>query len=200
MPIRPFFNGRAILRLPMRRLVLIMLVLGLSAPAAALALRELPGDGTLVVDNARGVVTVRARGGIIGRFDQGRVTIVDPILGDGGVPFVYGYDRVNVLGPHTTVYIGEDIRFRLIGGAYRVTVQGFGMDISAVGRGSATVDGSGFSDQPGRYQINGGTWQPMPDESTSLTLGRGTTTTTTTTQLGQDPHKEKPQGPGGQHG
>ena len=104
-----------------------------------------------------------------------------------------------MLGPHTTVYVGEDIRFRLIGGAYRVTVQGFGMDISAVGRGSATLDGSGFSDQPGRYQINGGPWQPMPDGSTTLTLGRGTTTTTTT-QQGQDSHKEKPQGPGGQHG
>src|SRR4051795_9127972 len=114
MPIRPFFNERAILRLPMRRLVLILLVLGLSVPAVALAVRDLPGDGTLVVDNARGIVTVRARGGIIGRFDQGRVTIVDPVLGDGGAPFVYGAERVSVLGPHTTMYVGEDVRFRLI--------------------------------------------------------------------------------------
>jgi hypothetical protein len=199
MPIRPFFNERAILRLRMRRLVLIMLVLGLSLPAAALALRELPGDGTLVVDNARGVVTVRARGGIIGRFDSGRVTIVDPIQGDGGVPVVYGWERETVLGPRTTRYEGEDVRFRLIGGTYRVTVQATGMDISAVGRGSATVDGTGFSDQLGRYQINGGIWQPMPDGSTALALGRGTAATTTTTPS-QARDKDKPQGPGGQHG
>jgi|SRR5689334_182952 hypothetical protein len=196
MPIRPFFKERAILRLPMRRLVLILLVLGLSVPAVALGVRDLPGDGTLVVDNARGTVTVRARGGIIGRFDQGRVTIVDPILGDGGVPAVYGYDRINVLGPHTTVYVGEDIRFRLIGGAYRVTVQGSGMDISAVGRGVAILDGSGFSDQPGRFQVNGGTWQPMPDGSSTLTLGRAASTTTTTPS---ERDKGKSQVPPGGH-
>jgi len=42
----------------MRRLVLILLVIGLGVPAGALAVRELPGDGSLVVDNAR----VMARG------------------------------------------------------------------------------------------------------------------------------------------
>ena len=42
----------------MRRLVLIVLAIGLGLPAGALAVRELPGDGTLVVDNARGVVVV----------------------------------------------------------------------------------------------------------------------------------------------
>jgi len=40
----------------MRRLVLILLVIGLGVPAGALAVRELPGDGSLVVDNARGLV------------------------------------------------------------------------------------------------------------------------------------------------
>src|SRR3954466_13330926 len=136
MPIRPFFHERAILRMPMRRLVLILLVFGLAVPAAALAIRDLPGDGTVVVDNARGVVTVRARGGIIGRFDSGRLVVEDPVEGDGSGPFVYGAERIRELGPHTTLYIGEDVRFRLIGGLYRVTVNAVGVDVSAVGRGT----------------------------------------------------------------
>jgi hypothetical protein len=157
----------------MRRLVLIVLTIGLGLPAAALAVRELPGDGTLVVDNARGLVVVNGHGGIIGRFDSGYVRIFDPSETDGGLPAVYGEDKIRQLGPHTTLYIGEDVRFRLIGGAYRVTVQAYGMDISAVGKGAATLDGSGFSEQPGRFQINGSGWQPMPDESTRYTIGTG---------------------------
>jgi hypothetical protein len=157
----------------MRRLVLILLVIGLGVPAGALAVRELPGDGSLVVDNARGLVVVRARGGIIGRFDSGRITIEDPIEGDGSGPIVYGAEKQLELGPHTTRYIGEDVRFRLIGGAYRVTVNGYGVDVSAVGRGTVTLDGSGFTEQPGRFQINGSGWQPMPDDATRYTLGTG---------------------------
>jgi hypothetical protein len=183
----------------MRRLVLILLALGLAAPAAAVAVRSLPGDGTLVVDNARGLVTVRARGGIIGRFDSGRLVVEDPVEGDGSGPFVYGAERIRELGPHTTLYIGEDVRFRLIGGLYRVTVNAVGVDVSAVGRGTVLLDGSGFAEQPGRYMINGGTWQAMPDEATQLTLGQAIQRPAQNGQ-GPDKDKEKPQGPGGSHG
>lgn len=184
----------------MRRLGLIVLVLGLGLglPAGASAVRELPGDGTLVVDNARGVVVVNGRGGIIGRFDSGYVRIFDPSEIDGGLPAVYGWDKIRQLGPHTTLYIGEDVRFRLIGGAYRVTVQATGMDISVVGKGSATLDGSGFSEQPGRFQINGSGWQPMPDAVTRYTLGTGLQPTQTTAPE-KTSDKEKP-GPSIPHG
>jgi hypothetical protein len=158
----------------MRPLLLILLVIGLAAPAGALAVKELPGDGNLVVDNARGVVTVRARGGIIGRFDSGRIVIEDPVEGDGSGPVVHGARIIRELGPTTTLYIGEDVRFRLIGGTYRVTITATGMDISAVGRGTVTLDGSLFSEQPGRFQIDGGSWQSMPDIATRFTLGGGT--------------------------
>jgi len=157
----------------MRRLVLILLAIGLGLPVGASAVRDLPGDGSLVVDNARGSVVVRARGGIIGRFDSGRLIAEDPVEGDGSGPIVYGADRIRELGPHTTLYIGEDVRFRLIGGLYRVQIQAVGADVSAVGRGSVTLDGSGFAEQPGRFQINGSGWQPMPDDVTRYTLGTG---------------------------
>jgi hypothetical protein len=184
----------------MRRLVLILLVLGLGVPAGALAVRDLPGDGTLVVDNARGLVVVRARGGIIGRFDSGRLIVNDPIEGDGSGPIVYGADRFRELGPHTTLYIGEDIRFRLIGGSYRVQIQAVGADVSAVGRGTVTLDGSGFAEQPGRFQVNGSGWQPMPDGSTQYTLGSGTQPASNSApEKDKTPEKEKP-GPVIPHG
>ena len=53
MPIRPA-PREGDTELPMRRLVLILLALGLVGSRGCLGARELPGDGTLVVDNARG--------------------------------------------------------------------------------------------------------------------------------------------------
>jgi hypothetical protein len=131
---------------------------------------------------------------VIGRFDSGRITIEDPMKGDGSGPFVYGVDRIRELSPTTTMYIGEDVRFRLIGGAYRVTINATGIDVSAVGRGTLTLDGSDFSEQPGRFQINGGSWQPMPDVATRFGLGGSGLLP------GSDTGREKPSGPPPPHG
>jgi len=73
----------AILTQAMRRFFPLVLVMALLLPAAAwaatasLGTSRAPGDGTLVVDNGNGSVVVRARGGILGRFDQGSVIISD---------------------------------------------------------------------------------------------------------------------------
>ena len=42
------------------------------------------------------------------------------------------------------------------------------MDVSAVGRGTVVLDGTGFTDLPGRFSINGGPFQPMPGTPTTL--------------------------------
>ena len=76
----------AILSQAMRRFVPLVMILALALPAAAWGLKALPGDGTLVVDNGRGSVVVRARGGILGRFDTGRLIVDDPVEGDGTGP------------------------------------------------------------------------------------------------------------------
>ena len=143
-------------------------------PAAAGALQRSPGDGTLVVDNAKGVVFLNVRGGIIGRFDQGTIEITDPIEGDGPPPVVRGYQQARELGPKRIVYSGEgDVRFRLIGGLYRVRIAAQGIDVSVVGKGTAVLNGSGFADlQTGRYSLSGGPWQSMPSAPTRLTLGQ----------------------------
>ena len=156
----------------MRRLIVLIGIVGLALPVAAGALTSAPGDGTLVVDNAQGVVVIAVRGGIIGRFDQGTIEITDPVEGDGPPPIVRGYQQARQLGPKRIQYSGEgDVRFRLIGGFYRVRISAIGLDVSAVGRGSVVLDGSGFADQAGRYSLNGGGFQAMPHVLTRLTLG-----------------------------
>ncbi len=162
----------------MRRFTLLVLVLALTLPVAAFAAEAVwaaelaPGDGTLVVDNGRGSVVIRARGGILGRFDSGRLIVEDPVAGDGSGPVVYGAERIRDLGGNKTLYIGEDVRFRMIGGLYKVQILAVGIDVSAVGRGTVTLDATGFTDLPGRFSINGGTYQPLPGHPTAYTLGQ----------------------------
>jgi len=172
-PIRPFTQGLAIL-LSMRRLAVLLCALGLAVPATALAIELLPGDGTLVVDNAQGVIVLNVRGGVIGRLDQGTIEITDPIVGDGLAPKVYGYQqRIQLPGVRRFQYSGQsDMRFRLIGGLYRIRIAGQGIDLSVVGKGSVLLDGSGFSEQQGRFQLNGGSFQAMPDEATRYSLAQ----------------------------
>jgi hypothetical protein len=161
----------------MRRLIVIG-VLALALPSGAGALQRAPGDGTLVVDNAWGVVVVNVRGGLIGRFDEGTIEITDPIEGDGPPPVVRGYQQARHTGPRRIEYTGRgDVRFRLIGGWYRVRIQAQGIDVSAVGRGSGFLDGSGFADQPGRYSLNGGPSLAMPHSATRFVLGAQLTVT-----------------------
>lgn len=156
----------------MRRLVVLIGVLALALPAGAGAIKGGPGDGSLVVENAQGVVTLAVRGGIIGRFDQGTIEIVDPVAGDGRGPIVRGYQQFRELGPRRTQYSGEgDVRFRLIGGAYRVRISAIGLDVSVVGKGTTVLDGTGFADQPGRYSLNGDPFKPLPSEATRFILG-----------------------------
>ena len=156
----------------MRRLVLLALVVALVLPMAAWAAASLPGDGTLVVDNGNGLVTIRARGGILGRFVTGNMVISDLDLSDGKVPVVYGAEIVQPLGGGRTRYSGDDLRFRMIGGLFRVQINAIGVDVSAVGRGIATLDASGFTDFPGRYSINGGSFQPLPGHAVTYPLGQ----------------------------
>jgi hypothetical protein len=162
----------AILTQAMRRSVLLALVVALALPVAAWAAGRLPGDGTLVVDNGNGVVSVRARGGILGRFVTGNMVISDLDLSDGKVPVVYGAETIQPLGGGRTRYSGDDIRFRMIGGLFRVQINAIGVDVSAVGRGTAVLDATGFTDFPGRFSFNGDPFQPLPGHPVTYTLGQ----------------------------
>ena len=116
----------------MRRFFPLVLVMALLLPAAAWAasapvLVGRPGDGTLVVDNGSGSVIVRARGGILGRFDTGNVVISDlDLTRRRGCRSSTGPRRIRVLGNGRTHVLGEDVRFRMIGGLYRVQINAIG--------------------------------------------------------------------------
>ena len=123
-------------------------------------------DGALSVKNADGRVVIAGKGAVIGRFDKGQVTIKDPNPYDGTGPIVTGADRVEALGEKTTRYSGSNIRFRMIGGAFTVTVFGTDIDLSAVGRGMVTLNGSiakgNGPSKDASYAVNGGAPEAFP--------------------------------------
>jgi hypothetical protein len=128
----------------MRKLVLVMLV-ALALPAAASAVPAERGDGTLAVKNATGRITIAARGALLGRVEEGVFVVADLSPGGNDEIQVFGNDqKPQVRGNGTTVYRGTDMRFRVVGGLYSVSVTGSGINVSAVGRG--TVQGIGMSD------------------------------------------------------
>jgi len=155
-------------------------------PAAALAIREVPGDGTLVVKNGsapRGsaVVTLVIRGAVIGQITaQGTVVIDDPTPLDGFAPEVTGYSGSKQTGDTTTRYSGINFRFRAVGGSYKITIYGSGVDLVASGHGNVILTGSPDDSlaPDGRYSLNGGDFRSLPAVATKqLTIGIPTSAT-----------------------
>ena len=144
----------------MKALALLGVLAVLAFSGSAVASSSGPNDGALSVKNADGRVVVNGRGGVIGRLDKGQVTIKDPNPNDGTGPIVNGADTTQSVGDHTTRYSGSNIRFRIIGGTFTVTVFATGVDMSVIGRGLVTLDGTTGTD--GTYTLNGDTAQPFP--------------------------------------
>jgi hypothetical protein len=121
-----------------------------------------PADGTLVIKDGIGMFQVNAKGAALGHLDKGFVQIKDPNPNDGTGPIVTGAEETRDLNAKTTIYAGKDIRFRMIGGAFVITVAGSGVDLSVVGRGDVRITGRG-TDDDGSFSVNGGPLQPVPD-------------------------------------
>ena len=62
----------------------------------------------------------------------------------------------------TTIYGGTDIRFRVTGGKYRLALKGTGIDLTAVGVGTAQLSGDLLAETPGNYALDSGKWIPVP--------------------------------------
>ncbi len=158
----------------MRRLLVPLLVLAAAFPAAALSERGGP-DGSLAVRDGHGKVTLSVNGSLIGRFRSGSLTIEELGGEDGSEPVVRGYKNFKWgRNGDVRIYSGKGVRFRLIGGRYRVAFTGKGLFFSLVGKGRVQLDGAGsladgiFYD--GFYSLNGGEEESLPDEPTWLTL------------------------------
>ena len=142
----------------MRRLLLICVLASVSLPAAAASAAPLaPGDGTLAVRNASGdtgqlCVALAISGAAIGQVDRGRITVLP---GLGPEPDVSGADKQIDRADGSTVYIGTNLRFRA-GGSFRLRISGSGIDVNAVGQGTARLAGPTLAAGPGKFSLNGG--------------------------------------------
>ncbi len=145
----------------MRRLLTFAMLAALALPAAAVARERGVNDGTLSVKDAHGMITIQGRGAVIGSFAKGSVTISDPIEGDGTGPIVTGDEWSKDRSDTTTTWGGTRVRFRDIGGAFKIVVRGRGINLSFVGKGNVILNGAG-TDDDGTYAANGAEYSLIP--------------------------------------
>jgi hypothetical protein len=150
----------------MRRLCLSLLC-GLVVVPAAFAAAGATGDGVLELKAAAGtIVLTGTRGTVWGQMDSGKLVATDPVLGDGAI-FVSGAAGVDQVADNVTVYTGKDLHFRVTGGKYKLRFKGTGIDLTAVGVGTAQLTGDAFSD-PGDFSVDNQKWTPLPVFMTRL--------------------------------
>ena len=152
----------------------------IAAVVAATAGAAEPNNGTLSVDQGRGVVMLDLRGSVLGRLGSGTLRVTDHTPRDPFGEIVFGRKVVEErVGPRTVVYRGQGLRFRMVGGGYRIVVRGTGIAVSAVGRGVVLLDGERRAEEAtGIYSLAGvDCWiepalcVPLPDEPERFVLG-----------------------------
>jgi hypothetical protein len=160
----------------MRRLLVPLLLFAMAVPTAAFAERAgPPTDGTLAVRDGRGKVQMTIRGSLIGRLVNGSLTVEELAPDDDTEPVVRGY-RTFKWGRNGNLrtYTGKNMRFRMIGGKYRVLFNGKGLFFSAVGKGRVTLDGNGSVENgifyDGFYSLNGSEEESLPDDAQPFNL------------------------------
>jgi hypothetical protein len=171
--------------MPMRRLVVTLLAFLVVVPAAYAASGAV-GDGVLELDSVSGTVLIGtvaqpAKGALWGQMDKGMLRVYDPVAGDGQV-LVSGYEKktTSIDYPLQTTYSGTNLHFRVTGGKYKLVLRGSGIDLTAVGVGTAQLTGDIVADDQGDYALNGGKWLPIPLVTRTVQFGDPTATQTQT--------------------
>jgi hypothetical protein len=102
---------------------------------------------------------------------QGTVVIEDLTPTDGFGPEVTGFGWHKDVGDAGVAqkWGGVDVRFRAVGGSYRITVFGTGVDLVASGHGNATLLGSpDLPNRDGTFSLNGADPKSLPAVPTKL--------------------------------
>lgn len=123
-------------------------VAGALAPSGS-ARSTAPGDGCLVVQGGYGKVTITLTQGIVfGRYSEGTLLYSDQAsLGVAHLPSVPTVLPTK-LGDHLWKYSdANDVRFRAAGPT-KLTVNAQLINLSVVGRGTASLSGAGFDGVP----------------------------------------------------
>jgi hypothetical protein len=126
----------------MRKLVLVLCVVCALAVGGSGAWAGEPTGGTLSLERGRGVVTIELRGSVLGRLNVGTLRVTDLTPNDRYTALVVGRKLTQErIGPRTVLYRGQGLRYRMLGGGYKIVARGSGITLSAVGRGVVVLDG-----------------------------------------------------------
>ncbi len=148
----------------MRLAFALLAVLAFAVPAARAAA---PIAETFSIEDARGTVTIRGTGIVIGRLERGDIQIVDLTPLDQWSPRVNGVPRGKTVGMR-----GKDVNFYVPGGRYRIVVRGEGFSISARGQGSVVLDGSpDVNGSTGTFAVGDAAAAPLPAGGEKVTFG-----------------------------
>lgn len=171
----------------MRALILFVCAIVATVAVAASAAGAVRDSGQLSLERGRGSAALELRGVVLGRLTSGTLRVTDLTPRDRFVPTVSGR-RVTAdrLGPKTTIYRGVGIRFKVLGGRYRLVLRGAGMSVSAVGVGQVVLEGDPrwIGDDVGVFSLDGidcvmasELCLPVPTEATRYELRSDESTT-----------------------
>jgi hypothetical protein len=155
----------------MRKLVVVLCsILALVGAGTAASAGE-PTAGTLSVERGKGVVMIDLRGSVLGKLTIGSLRVTDTTPSDRYAALVVGRKLTQErMGPRTVVYRGQGLRFRMLGGGYRIVARGSGITVSAVGRGFVVLDGEPryVGDDTGVYSFEGVDCSAEPSSCAAL--------------------------------
>ena len=165
----------------MRKLVVVSCLMVALLASGGVAGAAPPTTGTLSVEGGTGVVMLDFRGSALGRLTSGTIRVTDHTPTDRYAALVVGRKLTQErVGPRTVVYRGQGLRFRLLGGGYKIIVRGIGISVSAVGRGNVMLDAEPRfqGDDPGVYSrddavdcsVEPESCTPMPTEPERFAL------------------------------
>jgi hypothetical protein len=142
----------------MRALILLACAVVSAIALAGSAVAAQPEPGSLSVERGRGTISLEIRGSVLGRQAWGTLRVTDLTPRDRFVPAVTGRKLTTVrIGPRTVLHRGQGLRFRMLGGGYRIVARGTGISMSAVGRGVVVLDGDGLvGEDVGVYSLDEG--------------------------------------------
>ena len=143
----------------MRKLVLLVCLGAVATVLVGAARGAEPEAGTLSIERGKGVLTLEVRGSVLGRLGNGSITVTDRTPNDPYLATITGR-RVLVqrrLTPTKLFFRGNGLRFRMLGGSYKIVLRGSGISLSAVGRGAVSLDGEPRfpGDDIGLYSLDG---------------------------------------------
>ena len=165
----------------MRKSILLACAIAGAAALGGSAGAAEPNVGVLSVERGKGVVVIEIRGSVLGRLTSGSLRVTDNTPRDRYAALVVGRKLTQErIGLRTVLYRGQGLRFRMVGGGYRIVVRGSGIALSAVGRGFVSLDGERRvpDEDAGVYSFDGvdcgvepARCTALPDEPERFTLG-----------------------------